>query len=274
MTKASYIMGRTERERSRLRVQGSILNPLTERFLLQAGIREGMRILDVGCGIGDVALIAARIAGQGGEVTGIDPDGQSIAVAQQRAACARFNVRFECIALADYRPAGCFDAIVSRHVLLHSADPLVMLRKAVSLLGEGGLAAFQEYDLCSWPPGYPDVSLSANLQWALVEVFRSATPHVNIGMRLPRLLQDAGFGAVRSMAECMIDSGPDSPFYDWFAETVRSVLPAMNKLGLAAIAGDIDTLSERIRDEIVEAGSCIASPLIVGAVGVKGARSN
>jgi cyclopropane fatty-acyl-phospholipid synthase-like methyltransferase len=50
--RATYVMGATEHERRRLSLQASILNPLTNRFLRQAGLSEGMRVLDLGCGVG------------------------------------------------------------------------------------------------------------------------------------------------------------------------------------------------------------------------------
>lgn len=59
-TPRDYIMGHTDRERRRLALQAAILNPLTDSFLRRAGISAGMRVLDLGCGTGEVSLIAAR----------------------------------------------------------------------------------------------------------------------------------------------------------------------------------------------------------------------
>ena len=56
-------MGHTDRERRRLALQAAILNPLTDSLLRRAGVSAGMSILELGCGIGDVSLIAARLIG-------------------------------------------------------------------------------------------------------------------------------------------------------------------------------------------------------------------
>jgi 2-polyprenyl-3-methyl-5-hydroxy-6-metoxy-1,4-benzoquinol methylase len=56
---AHYILGHAETERRRLREQASFMNELTHRFLVDAGLRPGMRVLDVGSGFGDVSLLAA-----------------------------------------------------------------------------------------------------------------------------------------------------------------------------------------------------------------------
>ena len=124
-TSTPYIMGHTDRERRRLLLQGQILNPLTESLLRGAGICAGMRVLDLGCGIGDVALIAARITGPHGRVVAIDVDEQALEVARTRAADARADhLTFELTDLAEYDPDEKFDAVVARHVLIHTADPL------------------------------------------------------------------------------------------------------------------------------------------------------
>jgi hypothetical protein len=50
---ANYILGHSEAEIRRLQMQATILRPITERLLQSAGIRPGMRVLDLGSGAGD-----------------------------------------------------------------------------------------------------------------------------------------------------------------------------------------------------------------------------
>lgn len=78
-------MGHNDRERRRLALQGSILNPVTEQLLRRAGLASGMSVLDFGCGVGDVSMIAARLVGSGGRVTGLDLDEPALAIARERA---------------------------------------------------------------------------------------------------------------------------------------------------------------------------------------------
>ena len=65
---ANYVMGHTDHERRRLALQAAILNPLTDAFLRRAGISAGMNVLELGCGIGEVSLIAARLVGPHGRL--------------------------------------------------------------------------------------------------------------------------------------------------------------------------------------------------------------
>ncbi|WP_084259276.1 methyltransferase domain-containing protein [Microtetraspora malaysiensis] len=69
-----YLLGHSELEHRRLLVQASYVRPWTTRLLRRAGLTEGMSVLDIGSGLGDVAFIAAEIVGPGGRVIGVERD--------------------------------------------------------------------------------------------------------------------------------------------------------------------------------------------------------
>lgn len=58
----------------------------TTRLLIDAGIAEGMRVLDVGCGSGDVSFLLADLVGKDGEIIGVDHDARAVAIARERGA--------------------------------------------------------------------------------------------------------------------------------------------------------------------------------------------
>jgi len=63
-----------------------------------------------------------------------------------------------------------------------------------------------------------------------------------------------------------VEGGPESPVYDYMADTVRSLLPAIERAGIATAAEiDVDTLAERLRREAVANGACIMLPPFIGA---------
>jgi protein-L-isoaspartate O-methyltransferase len=126
-----YSLGSTDAEHERLIWQASRLAPLTERLFREAGIGPGQRVLDLGSGVGDVAMLVARMVGPSGEVVGVERDTRSTARARARVAEAGLrNVNFtesDVNQLANDKP---FDAAVGRFILEFLPDPLAALRRA------------------------------------------------------------------------------------------------------------------------------------------------
>jgi ubiquinone/menaquinone biosynthesis C-methylase UbiE len=65
-----YELGHSDRELKRLRLQAQLVDPITRQFFQDAGVAQGMRVLDVGSGAGDTALVVAELVGHSGEVLG------------------------------------------------------------------------------------------------------------------------------------------------------------------------------------------------------------
>lgn len=263
----NYVMGHTDHERRRLALQASVLNPLTDAFLRRAGISAGMRVLELGCGVGEVSLIAARLIGPHGRLHCLDFDGHALDIAKGRARSAGHDhVSFEQIDIHEHEPERPYDAVIGRLILIHTPDPLAVLRTAAAILHPGGVAAFHEGDFTCLPNGYPEMPLMRRTCGWMVAFLGRGVPRPNMGTQLFQLLQEAGFGVPECRAECVMDGGPHSPIYEWFAETVRSLLPHMEALGIATSEEvDIDTLADRLRAESLERGGVTMSPLMVGA---------
>src|SRR5215831_11361136 len=249
-----YVMGHTDHERRRLSIQAAVINPLTENFLLRAGISAGMHVLELGCGVAEVSLIAARLVGPYGSLHGLDLDPSALEIARSRVQSAgHSHVSFEQVDVQQFRPQRQYDAVIGRHILIHTQDAPEVLRRVVSMVHTGGVIAFQEFDGSSAWRGYPEMPLMFEMQDLIHEFCRRAMPRPGIGTQLPKLMQDAGLPPPECRAEFSIDGGPHSPLYKWVAETVRSLLPRMEELGLTtATAVDINTLEDRLRQEALD----------------------
>ena len=262
----TYVMGHDERERRRLVLQASILNPLTEQLFHRAGISPGMTVLDIGCGVGDVSLLAARLVGRYGSVTSVDIDPAALETLDARAFAAGMK-NIECIQadIHEWKPGRRFDAVVGRHILIHSRDPLAVVRDCASLLHERGLAAFHEYDFSVVHRGWPPTPLRERVMEVFDQFFAQATCS-NMGSRLWTLFLEAGFERPDCRAEYPISGGSDSVYYEWITESFRSIQPRAIAQGIIA-EGEfgLDTLEHRLREEATAAQSCIPAPAMIAA---------
>jgi ubiquinone/menaquinone biosynthesis C-methylase UbiE len=144
----SYVFGHSQPEIERLRRQAEMLRPITQRLLISAGVKKGMRVLDIGCGPGDVTMLAADLVGSTGRVVGIDRDESVIDAARQRSSELGFsNVEFVRRDVETYDgPAG-FDVAVCRYVLIHQTDPVRFLQVTRGLVRSGGVIALHEMNI-------------------------------------------------------------------------------------------------------------------------------
>jgi ubiquinone/menaquinone biosynthesis C-methylase UbiE len=145
-----YAMGSSDAEHERLIRQAARLAPLTERLFREAGIGPGQRVLDLGSGVGDMAMLAAKIVGASGKVVGIERDANSIARARSRIAeSGLHNVSFTQSDVNQITSDKPFDAAVGRFILEFLPDPVAVLRSLSQLVRPGGVLAFHEP---SWAP--------------------------------------------------------------------------------------------------------------------------
>ena len=105
------------------------MNPHTERCFREAGIGPGQRVLDIGSGVGDVSLLAARLVGPSGDVVGIERDARSLARARIPAAGAGLrNVSFVQSDVSQVPDGNPFDAAVGRYILFFLPDPVSLAK--------------------------------------------------------------------------------------------------------------------------------------------------
>jgi len=86
-----YPLGSADDEHERLIRQAARLESCTQRFFRAAGIADGQRVLDIGSGVGDVAMLVARMVGPSGQVVGVERDSRSLARAKARVTEARLD---------------------------------------------------------------------------------------------------------------------------------------------------------------------------------------
>ena len=264
----AYPLGRSDAETRRLILQQQIYSPITRQFLVSAGITRGMKVLDLGSGAGDVAMLCADLVGPQGAVVGIEANGKIVDSARRRVQAMGWqNVEFR---EGDIRgldlPRG-FDAVVGRWVLMYVEEPDLLLRQVTRLLRPGGIVAFQEsVNLKAAVVTYPRTPTHDAVQQWLNPPVDPPMPVFDMGLRLYGTYLAAGLDGPELRQEAPIGGGPDWPGYAYLAESARSLLPFMEQIGtVTAAEADIDTLEERLRDEALAHDAVQILPAVVGA---------
>ena len=262
-----YVLGHSDREIERLKVQARFIEPITKRFFQEAGIAPGMRALDVGSGAGDVAFLAAEIVGAHGEIVGVDRIPAALDVARVRATTKSLaNVTFregDPAAMEFDRP---FDAAIGRYVLQFQRDPGAMLKRIAAHVRPGGLVVFHEIDWSGLGSFPPVPTFDQCCRWG-ADTLRLHGTETRMGTKLHAAFVDAGLSSPTMRLEAPIGGGSVIlPWLHMFKELVATLLPEMERQGVVAAAHvGVETLVERIAKEAAERSSVIVGHFQVGA---------
>ena len=263
---ARYQLRSDEHELARLDLQGRALGPATRALFTAAGIRPGMRVLDMGCGAGDVAFAAAELVGRDGLVVGLDRSPQAVARARIRAAQRGLTqVRFVEGDIHEPAPGGPFDAIIGRLVLMYVPDPAAVLRQQATVLRPGGLVAPVEFDLAT-ARALPATPLVSQAHAWLTEAFTRAGIQPSLGPRLWGVLREAGLRPL-GMLGVQPHFGPDdSDGAALLAGIIRTATPLIERTGVAT-AEEIgaENFLQRLTTELQQNAAVFAHPILLSA---------
>ena len=251
-----YALGYTIAEHERLIRQAELITPTTERLFRQAGIGPGPRVLDLGSGLGDVSMTAAKLVGACGEVVGIERDPGSIAKEKARVDTAGMrHVIFVQGDVNDFVSEERFDAAVGRFVLMFLPDPLSVLRLVSRLVRPGGVLAFQEPSWAGMLAMAARVPLWSRVLQTIHETFLRAGINPEMGIDLHCKFQELGFPAPKMHLDMFL--GSDASLTDIMVDLLRSIRPLALQHGAElAELGNFDTLRGRVHSEITTTRAC------------------
>jgi ubiquinone/menaquinone biosynthesis C-methylase UbiE len=247
-----------------LEKQAQLYESFTRQALHEAGLQRGMRVLDVGTGTGAVALLASQIVGPEGSVIGVDRMPEVLEVARGRAEQLP-NVSFCEGDPAEMDFGRSFDAVVGRFILVYYPDPVVTLQKLTSKLRPGGLLMFQEPDCTGVRSLHPLPTFRTNDRW-IVNTIEAAGGDTSIGLRLYEYFVSAGLPAPQMRLDARIGGGAEFEGYEVAAGFTAALLDSMGEHGQKlASEMDLDSLENRIRDEVVASGGVVVFPSLIAA---------
>lgn len=206
ITREVYALSDPEAQR---RYTGARRAADTLPFLLPY-LRQGMRLLDCGCGVGSITLDLAEAVAPG-EVVGVDLDAGQLAEARAGSeARGLTNVRFEVAdAYALPFPGESFDAAVAHTLLIHLRDPLRAVRELRRVLRPGGIVAIADGDTGTtiMSPSTPPLERGWELFW---RVGQHNGAHLDQGRHARRVLREAGFARVEGHATVECFGNPEA----------------------------------------------------------------
>jgi SAM-dependent methyltransferase len=229
------------------------VDEMTERMLDDAGIREGMRVLDIGCGPGMLSFMLSRRVGSQGHVFAVDRDPAMLESARAKAREAGVsNLTFlEGGFDVAFPERGTLDAVVGRRVLMYQADAAQAVAQLTDAVRTGGVIAFHEHDMVSISDSRTPLPLHDRVRSWLREMLRSEGANLRMGFELHSALSAAGLAVERVRAEANVLT-PTAGYP--VAAIIRAVLPRLLQHGIVTEADiDVDTLDERLAAERAKA---------------------
>lgn len=269
-----YSLGASEPELARLDAQAASIARPTNLFLRTAGIAPGMRVLDLGTGLGHVAFQVSELVGSAGAVVGIDQAATMLAVAEQRRVAAGVeNVAFVEADVRAFRDREAFDAVVGRLILFHLPDAGDVLRHHVDGLTHHGLILMIDFDVGS-VRSEPSVPLYNTARDWVIEAFRRAGANPVIGTQLGLLLRDAGLTDIETFGIQSYLSPDDPAGPALLSGVVTSLARVILASGIATEEEmGLDSFQERLARELQTSRAIGLIPAVAGAWGRRRARA-
>jgi SAM-dependent methyltransferase len=258
---ASYALGSSAGESARLQRQADELAPDSAALLDRAGVRPGQAAIDLGCGPrGILDLLAARVS-PGGRVVGLDADPAHTAMAAAFVS-ARALSGVE-IVTADARhtglPAGSFDLVHARTLLVNLPDPAAVMAEVARLAKPGGAVAVAEPDtehaLC-----YPPNRAFDRICEIFPVVFSRNGADPAIGRRVPELFRDAGLTDIKVESRTQMYP-PGNSRRTIRLDLVNAMRPQIVEMGLAS-GPELDELDAAARPHLEDPRTVVMSGLL------------
>ena len=179
---------------SRRVVLNQLINQNTHQFLINSGLKKGMRVLDVGCGAGFMSIAIAEAVGPTGKVIAMDNSPEQLEIAQELLLGYDLpQLEFVQKSVGDLvNLEEKFDFVYSRFLLVHLQNPYAMIKAIYDLLDDDGIFACESailgHEFC-----FPEDDAFNRWRELNHNVFKAMGKDPQTGKKLHNMMFDAGF---------------------------------------------------------------------------------
>lgn len=198
-------------------------NAFTKKLLMDSGVKENLRILDVGCGNGEVSFLLHELMAGTGEVVGIDSNEAAILAAQKTAAEKQLkNIQFMTMKIEEAaEKLGMFDMIVGRRILMYLPDSSQIIKGLMKCLTAAGRMIFQESDALGSDAQMQTFPLHTRVQQWVWETVAQEQGNIHIGSEMYTLFTKAGLNVMQIRAEAVLQTAETGSDLAWLLQVME-----------------------------------------------------
>jgi ubiquinone/menaquinone biosynthesis C-methylase UbiE len=188
-------VGNLQAEMNRLQCQAEELSPFVSESIEKCALLEGMSVVDVGCGTGQVSFLFSSTVGPTGRVIGIDTNTTAIKLCRKTASTKEVkNVSFIVGSACDLSrdlPDNSVDVAYSRFLLTHLEDPVAAISEMIRMTTRKGMIMIEDCDLTHWIVEPNDRWVNQLWKW-YSSIIRKKGGDPTLGRKLYRMFLDQG----------------------------------------------------------------------------------
>ncbi len=244
---------------------------ITIQLIESANISSDMKILDLGCGDGDVTILLSKYIDSNGLVIGIDRNEKAIESAKNKVKSLGIsNIEFTVGDITEdmILERGSFDAVTVRRVMMYQSDPKKILDSICDILKPDGLFLIQENNIAHTPIGLESMPLHKKIIGLIHNTLEKENVNFNIGFELNSLLTDSGFQVEKIWSEAILSTPGQHTPWAFLANVMQERMLASNVIKDVSEL-DLENLDQRMYQERNENKRTFISDLVFCVIAKK-----
>lgn len=222
------------------------------RHLSNFGVLPGAKIIEVGCGNGELTRQLSDLVGSEGVIIALDNNGKALEAAQNKINTFKHkNVQFVKSDITNFpvdlslAEESSFDFLIGRRILMYLASPSAVIRELSKYLKKDGIAMFQESDPTVVPASINPMPAHDKAVELIRAMLKAESVHMTMGFNLPKTLMNSGLEFKQVYAEAVIQGQGEQYM---LSDMIKLLTHRLVDTGLATQL-EIINLIEKLIDE-------------------------